>query len=86
MDASKLYINFGFWDIVKTKHKDGHYNKRIERKVRELKGKKSLYSTSFYTEKEFWGLYNKKEYNKLKAKYDPGRVLKNLYEKCVMRR
>ena len=86
MDSSKLYINFGFWDIVKTTHKEGHYNQKIENKIRELQGKKSLYSTSFYTEKEFWDLYNKKNYDKLKIKYDSKNGLSNLYDKCVMRK
>ena len=85
MSLSKLYVNFGFWDVVKTKHADGHYNKMIEKKVKELGGKKSLYSTSFYSEKEFWELYNKKRYDQLKRKYDPKCVFKNLYEKCVIR-
>lgn len=86
MDPAKLYMNFGFWDFIKTKHRDGHYNQMIEKKIRQLKGKKSLYSTSFYSRKEFWGLYNQKEYNKLKKKYDPVQVFSDLYDKCVMRR
>ncbi|MEA3515539.1 MAG: FAD-binding oxidoreductase [Nanoarchaeota archaeon] len=86
MDYSKLYINFGFWDMVKTTQKEGYYNQKVENKVRELQGKKSLYSTSFYTEKEFWDLYNKKSYDKLKRKYDSRYGLSNLYDKCVMRK
>ncbi|MCK5026239.1 MAG: FAD-binding protein, partial [Nanoarchaeota archaeon] len=82
----KLYINFGFWDMVKTMQKKGHYNQRVENKVSELKGKKSLYSTSFYTKKEFWDLYNKKSYDNLKRKYDSRHGLSDLYDKCVMRK
>jgi len=84
MDSSKLYINFGFWDMVKTMHKKGHYNQKVENKVSELQGKKSLYSTSFYTKKEFWDLYNKKSYDNLKRKYDSRHGLSDLYDKCVM--
>lgn|SRR3989344_5836113 len=83
LDPKKLYINFGFWDTVPTTYEEGYYNKKIEQKLKELKGKKSLYSNVFYTEEEFWKNYNKKEYFKIKKKYDPHKVLKNLYEKVV---
>ena len=85
MDSTKLYINFGFWDTVKTSHEEGYYNRKIEGKVRELKGKKSLYSTSFYAKKEFEQLYNQEKYNKLKMKYESKYVLGDLYNKCVAR-
>ena len=86
MDPLTLYINFGFWDVVPTKEADGFFNRKIEKKVRELNGKKSLYSTSFYEEDEFWQLYNKEKYDVLKFLYDPEGRTKNLYEKCVLRR
>jgi len=84
MNPSKLYLNFGFWDVVKTTHENGYYNKKIEKKVGELGGKKSLYSTSFYTRKEFNILYNQKKYSELKKKYDPNKTFKDLYDKCVV--
>jgi hypothetical protein len=51
--------------------------------VTELGGHKGLYSTSFYSKDEFWNRYNGSEYAELKAAYDPGRRLADLYEKCV---
>jgi FAD/FMN-containing dehydrogenase len=86
MDPDVLYVNFGFWDVVRTKKKEGYHNRMIEKKVKELDGKKSLYSTSFYPKDEFWKLYNLKEYTKLKKKYDKSRAFLGLYEKCVLRR
>ena len=85
LDGSKLYVNFGFWDIVKTKgeKENGYFNKKIEKKVKELNGKKSLYSTSYYDEKEFWELYNGKNYFKLKKKYDPCKIFPTLFLKAV---
>jgi FAD/FMN-containing dehydrogenase len=85
MDPATLYLNFGFWDGVQTNMEDGYYNRLIEEKVRELGGKKSLYSTSFYSREEFWQLYNQPRYDELKQKYDPTNALKNLYDKCVSR-
>lgn len=68
LDPKKLYINFGFWSAVPTREKPGHYNKLVEAKVSELHGKKSLYSDSFYTEDEFWKIYDKHAYDTLKIK------------------
>jgi FAD/FMN-containing dehydrogenase len=88
VDPKILYVNFGFWDVVQdtVKREPGHTNRKIERKVAELGGVKSLYSDSYYPEEEFWQLYNQTAYGALKARYDPQKRFKNLYEKCVLRR
>jgi FAD/FMN-containing dehydrogenase len=88
MDPGTLFVNFGFWDVVKdpVKREPGHYNRKIERKVAEMGGVKSLYSDSYYPEDEFWRLYDKRAYDALKARYDPNARFKNLYQKCVLRR
>lgn len=82
MDTNTLYINFGFWDMLPTNKEDGFYNKKIEKKVQELNGNKSLYSRVYYTEEKFWEIFDKKLYFKLKQKYDPNNNLNNLYIKC----
>jgi len=88
VDPRTLYVNFGFWDVVQdpVRREPGHYNRKIERKVAELGGVKSLYSDSYYPEEEFWLLYNRPAYEALKARYDPQRRFRNLYEKCVLRK
>lgn len=86
MNPAKLYVNFGFWDVVPSNKPTGYYNKLIEQKVLELNGKKSLYSDAYYSPETFWTLYNKPEYDRLKAKYDSAGTFKNLYEKCVLKR
>ena len=83
VDRDTLYINFGFWDMVPSKEPVGHFNRKVEQKTSELNGIKMLYSTSFYTPDEFEHNYNFKHAESLKAKYDPRRLFKNLYEKCV---
>ena len=82
-----IYINFGFWDVVTTRDSrpEGFYNRKIERKASEFGGIKSLYSDSYFTEEEFWSIYNRDAYTALKAKYDPAGALGDLYAKCVMR-
>ena len=86
MNPRTLYVNFGFWDAVRSDHEEGYYNRKIEARVRELNGKKSLYSNSFYSREEFWQLYDETAYRRLKTRYDPTSKLKDLYEKCVLKK
>ncbi len=83
--AGQVYVNFGFWGTVALPPgaTDGHYNRQIEDQVTALGGHKGLYSTSFYSETEFWERYNGEEYAKLKRGYDGEGRLAGLYDKCV---
>jgi FAD/FMN-containing dehydrogenase len=88
MKPDALYVNFGFWDVVRdaTPRPTGWYNRKIERKVDSLGGIKSLYSDSYFTPEEFWSIYDRDAYRALKARYDPKGVLGDLYDKTVLRR
>lgn len=88
LDPGTTYVNFGFWGTVRlgAGQQDGHHNRLIERKVEELGGRKSLYSTAFYEEDEFWRLYGGAAYERLKKTYDGDGRLLDLYAKCVGRR
>lgn len=87
MDPEKLYVNFGFWDVIRERKKlpDGFYNRQVEEKVIELGGMKSLYSDSYFTPEQFWEIYNKPAYDILKQKYDPDSKLRDIYRKCVLK-
>ncbi len=87
MDPDTLYVNFGFWDVVRRRQPfpPGHHNRIIEAKVAELGGIKSLYSESYYPEDAFWRIYGGGTYRRLKACYDPAGRLPDLYQKCVLR-
>jgi len=81
------YVNFGFWDVKRTReaHAPGYFNRLIEEKVHELGGIKSLYSDSFFPERDFYQRYGGAAYDALKAKYDPSGAFPRLYEKCVLK-
>jgi FAD/FMN-containing dehydrogenase len=81
----EVYVNFGFWGTVPLPpgRSDGYHNRLIEDQVAELGGHKGLYSTSFYTEEQFWASYNGPAYAALKQRYDADGRLAGLYEKCV---
>jgi FAD/FMN-containing dehydrogenase len=86
-DPNVLYVNVGFWSTVPlpdgVEPAEGRVNRRIEEVVTALDGRKSLYSTAFYDEDTFWGIYGGSEYARLKAHYDPQGRLRGLYEKVV---
>ncbi len=88
LDPTTTYANVGFWSAtaLPVGAPDGHHNRRIEQVVAELGGRKSLYSTSYYPEHEFWATYGGATYDLLKKSYDADGRLLDLYEKTVRRR
>ena len=89
-DPTITYVNVGFWSSVAVSAdgdpKEGLINRRIEAKVTELEGRKSLYSTAFYDRSTFWSIYGGTQYPALKERYDPAARLLGLYEKVVEQR
>jgi FAD/FMN-containing dehydrogenase len=85
LEPGEVYVNFGFWGTVALPagRKDGYHNRLVEDEVAKLGGHKSLYSTSFYAEDDFYRRYNGDAYRALKHAYDGGGRLLSLYEKCV---
>lgn len=87
INPETTYVNFGHWDVVRTKQvkPPGYFNRLVEEKTNALGGTKSLYSDSYFSEQEFWQIYNQAAYRSLKEKYDPKQQLRDLYNKCVLR-
>lgn len=89
-DPEKLYVNVGFWSTVPLPNgvdpEEGRVNRRIEEVVAELDGRKSLYSTAYYSREDFWATYGGQDYEELKKEYDPSGRLLGLYEKVVEQR
>ena len=83
-----LYVNVGFWSSVPLQPGMDcfHHNRWVEEEVDRLGGRKSLYSTAFYPEDEFWAAYGGPTYEVLKKTYDPDGRLLDLYAKTVQRR
>ena len=79
-------LNFGIWGPGATTDSAGFVaqNRQLERKVQSLGGKKWLYAHAYYTENEFWAIYNKPRYDALRKKYH-GQHLPTLYDKLRVR-
>ncbi len=87
-DPDELYVNVGFWSSVPLEPGEDPttHNRLVERLVAELGGRKSLYSTSFYSREEFAATYGGATYEVLKKTYDGDGRLLDLYAKTVERR
>ncbi len=83
--TTDLVINIGVWGRVR-----GNYsqilkiNRDFENKVTSLSGRKALYGHSYYSEEEFWRIYNKKDYQTLRSKYHAKNTLFDVYEKVIV--
>ncbi|KAF2261144.1 FAD-binding domain-containing protein [Lojkania enalia] len=65
-----LTLNFGVWGAGPSNPDEfRRVNRRMEDKLRELHGMKVLYAHSFYSEDEFWGLYDKTQYERARKKW-----------------
>lgn len=58
-----------------------NYYRLMEDKLQELGGIKTLISYNYYEENEFWKIFNRKNYDTVKAITDPDNIFRNLYEK-----
>ena len=82
--ATKLVINVGIWGPMKPAA--GSFverNRRLEAKVHELGGRKVLYAHSYYTEEEFWQVYDKPSYTGLRRRYHATVIFPDVYAKTA---
>lgn len=74
-------LNIGLWGYGPAQHDlFVALNRNLEDKLRQLGGRKWLYAHTYYTEDEFWSIYDRKWYEALRAKYD-ATSLPSVYEK-----
>jgi delta24-sterol reductase len=63
-------INVGVWGAGITDYDEFvEKNRAIEQHVLKLEGKKWSYAYSYFTEQEFWSMYDKNAYDALRKKY-----------------
>jgi hypothetical protein len=76
-----ILLDVGIWDMGPS---DAHafikLNRDFEAKVTELGGMKCLYAHAYYTEQEFWDIYDEKKYMELRRKYH-AESLPSVYDK-----
>jgi FAD/FMN-containing dehydrogenase len=62
---------------------DTNYHRLMEEKLKELGGIKTLIAHNYYSEDEFWTIWNKRNHDAVKAITDPHNLLRDLYSKMV---
>lgn len=82
---SEFVVDFGFYLSMPLEQHMGPYyhNRRIEEKLAELGGFKCLYSDTFFGQEQFWTMYDRPAYERVKAKYDPDGAYLDLYDKVI---
>jgi delta24-sterol reductase len=76
-----LVLNFGVWGPTDpTPTAVRKTNRDLEDKLRELCGMKVPYAANFYTEEEFWHLYDRSKYDELRKKWH-AEALPSMYDK-----
>ena len=60
---------------------DKNYYKIIEDELMNIGGIKTLISSNYYSESDFWKIWNKVNYDKVKRKTDPNNIFRDLYTK-----
>ncbi|KAJ9668181.1 hypothetical protein H2201_001610 [Coniosporium apollinis] len=79
-------VSQGMWDRYNAGDKTGAYdrfvadNRALEATVKRLGGLKWLYAHNYYTEAEFWEIYDKQAYEELREKWGVG-GLPSLWDK-----
>lgn len=79
-NKDELFLDIAIYGMKQPR--DGrNYYRLMEEKLLELGGTKTLISHNFFSEDEFWSLWNKDAYQRAKAIADPRGVFRDLYTK-----
>lgn len=78
---SELVFNIGVYGLrVEPYEKFVEANRKIEAKTSELGGKKWFYAHNYYSESDFWDIYDKQWYKRLRKKYK-AETLPDIFER-----
>jgi len=84
---TKLVINVGIWHKLDVEYKQFlRSNRLLENKVKLLGGRKVLYAHSYFPEKDFWAIYTRPSYDKLRKKYHAAKTFRDVYQKTYVDR
>jgi FAD/FMN-containing dehydrogenase len=75
----QLFLDIAIYGMKQPRGVNVH--RRIEEKLMELGGVKTLISHNYYSREEFWSIWNKRNYDRVKELTDPRNVFRDLYTK-----
>ncbi len=74
-----LFLDIALYGMQKEPHRNTY--RVIEEGLKQVDGLKTLISDNYYSEEEFWSIWNKNNYEKVKAFTDPHNYFRGLYQK-----
>ena len=75
----ELFLDLAVYGMRQRDERNAH--RMMEEKLRELGGIKTLIAHNYYPEAEFWQIFNKPNYDAVKAITDPKNLFRDLYTK-----
>lgn len=78
-ERDKLFLDIAIYGMEQ--RGDRNYHKLMEEKLLELGGLKTLISHNYFSEEDFWKIWNRPNYEKLKQRTDPHNIFRGLYAK-----
>lgn len=75
----ELFLDLAIYGLPKRQDKD--YYRILEDELTAIGAIKTLISTNYYTEQDFWRIWNKKNYDEVKKRTDPDNIFRDLYSK-----
>jgi FAD/FMN-containing dehydrogenase len=76
-------INFGIYGIPSYSAPLKNITKKLELKTHQYKGRKVLYSRSYYSPDEFWEIYSKQHYEALRQQLNASGIWKDITDKVL---
>ena len=81
-NTDTMMIDVGIWGQSRRYKKDPiGLNREFETILKNLKGRKMLYAQAYYTEEEFWQIYDREWYTKIRKKYKADKVFPEIWQK-----
>jgi FAD/FMN-containing dehydrogenase len=77
--SDELYLDLAIYGMKQAG--EVNYHKIMEDKLIEIGGLKTLISHNYFSEEDFWKIWNKKNYYAVKAVTDPDNIFRDLYSK-----
>ena len=78
-NTDQLFLDIAIYGM--RKNKDINYYKLIEEELMSIGGIKTLISNNYYSESDFWKVFNKENYYNAKRIADPDNIFRDLYTK-----
>ncbi|MBN2542174.1 FAD-binding oxidoreductase [bacterium] len=75
----ELYIDLAIYGLKK--RSDKNFYKMLEEELLKIGGVKTLISENYYNESDFWKIWDKENYYKVKQQTDPNNFFRDLYTK-----